>query len=130
MIFLLTLGGITLAGLCILLVVAGFQKANVDVKNKYESAQSSIFKERVPINHTDSSNGGEAEVTSELLKENPRYGNVLADEEYMAASPKWHRCIFPAAWKAHSALCAWAKSPGVCCAWAGWGMKISASCPK
>ena len=95
LVFLLTLGGITLAGLCALLIVAGFQKINVDVKNKYEYAQSSIFKERIPINHTDSSNGGEAEVTSKLLKENPRYGNVLADEEYMAQNR-----IYP--WEASS----------------------------
>lgn len=94
-IFIFTLGGITLAGLCILLVIAGFQKIDVDVKNKYEYAQSSIFQERIPINHTDSSNGGEAEVTSELLKENPRYGAVLADEEYMAQNR-----IYP--WEASS----------------------------
>ena len=96
MVFLLTLSGITLAGLCALLIVAGFQKINVDVKNKYESVQSSIFKERIPVNHTDSSNGGEAEVTSELLKENSRYGNVLSDEEYMAQNR-----IYP--WEASSA---------------------------
>lgn len=95
MVFLLTLGGITLAGLCVLLAVSGFQKADADVKNKYESVQSSIFQERIPVSQTDSSNGGEAEVTSELLEENPRYGKILADEEYMAQNR-----IYP--WEASS----------------------------
>ena len=95
MVFLLTLGGITLAGLCILLAVSGFQKADADVRNKYESVQSSIFQERIPVSQTDSSNGGEAEVTSELLEENPRYGKILADEEYMAQNR-----IYP--WEASS----------------------------
>ena len=95
MVFLLTLGGITLAGLCVLLAVSGFQKADADVRNKYESVQSSIFQERIPVSQTDSSNGGEAEVTSELLEENPRYGKILADEEYMAQNR-----IYP--WEASS----------------------------
>ena len=46
MVFLLTLGGIMLAGLCVLLAVSGFQKADADVRNKYESVQSSIFQEQ------------------------------------------------------------------------------------
>lgn len=83
LIFCMTLGGVVLAGLAVLLVVAAFRKINSDAKNKYEAAQSSIFKEKTEVIHTDSASGGEAEITSELLQDNPRYGSVLSDEEYM-----------------------------------------------
>lgn len=84
LVFVVTLGGVVLAGLAVLLVVAAFRKIDSDTKSKYEAAQSSIFKEKTEVLHTDSASGGEAEITSELLRENPRYGAVLEDEEYMA----------------------------------------------
>lgn len=84
LIFGVTLGGVVLAGLAVLLVVAAFRKIDSDTQNKYEAAQSSIFKEKTEVLHADSASGGEAEITSELLRENQHYGSVLADKEYMA----------------------------------------------
>lgn len=84
-----------MAGILIMLVVAAFRKIDSDAKSKYEAAQSSIFYAKTEFAHTDSTSGGEAAVTSELLQDNPRYGAELEDEEYLSQ----HR-IYP--WKAAS----------------------------
>ncbi len=78
MAFGLTLGSVVLLGICGLLIVLEVRNMNSTGENKF--SLGSIFRESIPVGGSDD---GAEESLTELQKENPRYADILADEEYM-----------------------------------------------